>query len=291
MIDPQRLLAEPLPVIEQRIGWRDCILYALGLGVGLDPLDEADLAFVDESRLQVQPTMANVMGYPGFWMREPRFGLDWVKTVHGEHALRIHRPLPAEATVRGTSRITGLVDKGAGKGALVYVEREIVDVQRGELLATVRQTVFCRGDGGFGGAGAHPPPAEAALPSAMPERAADDAITLPTSPQGALVYRLSGDYNPLHSDPATARAAGFPRPILHGLATFGVVGHGLGKRLCAGRPEGLQAMGGRFSSPVYPGESVQLDLWHTGPGRAAFRASVPARGVVVMNNGFVEFTE
>lgn len=291
MIDPRRLLAEPLPVIEQRIGWRDCILYALGLGVGLDPMDEADLAFVDETRLQVQPTMANVMGYPGFWMREPRFGLDWVKTVHGEHALRIHRPLPAEAKVRGTSRIVGLVDKGADKGALIYVEREIVEVDRGELLATVRQTVFCRGDGGFGGAGAHPLPVEATGPQAVPERPADDAITLPTSPQSALVYRLSGDYNPLHSDPATARAAGFPRPILHGLATFGVVGHGLVKRLCGGRPEGLQAMGGRFSSPVYPGEAVQLDLWHTGPGRAAFRASVPARGVVVMNNGFVEFTE
>ncbi len=283
MIDPQRLLAEPLPVVEQTLTWRDCALYALGLGVGLDPLDDGDLRYLDETRLLVQPTMANVMGYPGFWMREPRFGIDAGRTVHGEHALRLHAPLPASGTVRGTSRITGLVDKGAGKGALVYVEREIVDVASGTLLATVQQTVFCRADGGFGGT------AVARPAHVAPDGPPDDAITLPTSPQAALVYRLSGDLNPLHSDPATARAAGFERPILHGLATFGVVGHGLVKRLCGGDPAALRAMGGRFSAPVFPGEALQIDLWRTGPGRAAFRASVPARGAVVMSHGFAEF--
>ena len=283
MIDPRQLLNEALPVIEQTLHWRDCALYALGLGVGLDPLDDGDLRYLDETRLLVQPTMANVMGYPGFWMREPRFGIDATKTVHGEHALRLHRPLPSSGVVRGTSRITRLVDKGAGKGALVYVERKIVDTASGALLATVNQTVFCRADGGFGGN------AEAVPAHPMPERAPDDTITLPTSPQAALIYRLSGDFNPLHSDPATARAAGFARPILHGLATFGVVGHGLVKRLCGGHPGALQAMGGRFSAPVFPGETLRLDLWHDGPGRASFRASVPARDTVVMNNGFAEF--
>lgn len=286
MIDPKSLLAEALPVVEQTLHWRDCALYALGLGVGLDPLDDGDLRYLDETRLLVQPTMANVMGYPGFWMREPRFGIDAAKTVHGEHALRLHRPLPGSGTVRGTSRITGLLDKGVGKGALVYVEREIVDVASSELLATVRQTVFCRGDGGCGGFGGDDvaPPVHA-----VPDRAPDGAITLPTSPQAALIYRLSGDLNPLHSDPATARAAGFERPILHGLATFGVVGHGLVKQLCGGDPTALQAMGGRFSAPVSPGETLRLELWHDGPGRASFRASVPARGAVVMDNGFAEF--
>jgi acyl dehydratase len=283
MIDPRKLLAEPLPIVEQTLHWRDCALYALGLGVGLDPMDEADLRYLDQTRLRVQPTMANVMGYPGFWMREPRFGIDALKTVHGEHALRLHRPLPSSGTVRGTSRITGLVDKGEGKGALVYVEREIVDVASGALLATVQQTVFCRGDGGFGGEGV-PRPAHP-----LPTRAPDDAIELPTSPQAALIYRLSGDYNPLHSDPATARAAGFERPILHGLASFGVVGHGLVKALCGGDPAALLAMAGRFSAPVYPGETLRIDLWHEGTGRAGFRASVPARGVVVMTNGLTEF--
>lgn len=283
MLHPDQLLNEALPVIEQTLHWRDCALYALGLGVGLDPMDDSDLRYLDETRLLVQPTMANVMGYPGFWMRDPRYGIDATKTVHGEHALRLHRTLPASGTVRGTSRITRLVDKGAGKGALVYVEREIVDIANGELLATVNQTVFCRADGGFGGN------AEAVPAHPMPERARDDAITLPTSPQAALIYRLSGDFNPLHSDPATARAAGFARPILHGLATFGVVGHGLVKQLCGGNPAGLLAMGGRFSAPVFPGETLQLDLWLDGPGRASFRASVPARDTVVMNNGFAEF--
>lgn len=283
MINPEKLLTEALPAVEQTLHWRDCALYALGLGVGLDPLDDGDLRYLDETRLRVQPTMANVMGYPGFWMRDPRFGIDASKTVHGEHALRLHRPLPSSGRVRGTSRITALVDKGATKGALVYVEREIVDAASQELLATVKQTVFCRADGGFGGS------AKAAPVHAVPERAPDAAITLPTSPQAALIYRLSGDFNPLHSDPASARAAGFSRPILHGLATFGVVGHGLVKHLCDGIPEALQAMGGRFSAPVFPGESLQLDLWYDGPGRASFRASVPTRGAVVMNNGFVEF--
>lgn len=283
MIDPQRLMAEPLPRVEQTLGWRDCILYALGLGVGLDPLDETDLPFVDERRLKVEPTMANVMGYPGFWMREPRFGLDYEKTVHGEHSIRLHRPLPAEAKVTGTSRITGLVDKGAAKGALIYVEREIEDAA-GTLLATVRQTVFCRGDGGFGGSHGTVPDA----PAATPDRTPDATIDMPTSPQGALIYRLSGDYNPLHFDPAAARRAGFPRPILHGLATFGVAGHGLVKALCGGRPERLLAMGGRFSAPVYPGELVRIDIWHGDPGRAAFSASVPERGAIVMSHGFAE---
>lgn len=306
MIDPDRLLAQPLPVVEQTLHWRDCALYALGLGVGLDPMDDADLRYLDETRLQVQPTMANVMGYPGFWMRDPRYGIDAARTVHGEHALRLHRPLPASGTVRGTTRITGLVDKGAGKGALVYVEREIVDVASGAALATVQQTVFCRGDGGFGGAdggaeggaedgaeggasvrGRGATAARAAHP--LPERAPDAALALPTSPQAALIYRLSGDFNPLHSDPATARAAGFERPILHGLATFGVVGHGLVKALCGGTPTALRAMGGRFSAPVFPGETLRIDLWRDAPGRASFRASVPARGAVVMNHGFAEF--
>jgi acyl dehydratase len=282
MIRPQQLLAAKIPDIEQRYGWRDCALYALGIGVGLDPVDEADLGFLDETRLKVHPSMADVMGYPGFWQRDPAFGLDWVKTVHGEHAFRIHRPLPAEGHVRGVSRIVDLVDKGRGRGALIYVEREIRDVACGDLLAVVNQTVFCRGDGGFGGK------AEAPVPHAVPERAPDTAIDVSTSPQAALIYRLSGDYNPLHSDPRAARAAGFDRPILHGLATFGASCHGLMKRLCDGDPWGVRAMAGRFSSPVYPGDTLRIEIWREDGGRFAFRTTVPARDAVVVNNGLFE---
>ena len=283
MIDPQRLLAAKIPGVEQRYGWREAVLYALGLAIGLDPMDEADLPYVDETRLKVHPSMVNVLGYPGFWQRDPAFGIDWVKTVHGEHAIRIHRPLPSEGHVRGTSRIVDLVDKGKDRGALILVEREIRDLTRGELLATVNQTVFCRGDGGFGG-----PAMTSAAPPPIPARAPDTAIELPTSAQTALVYRLSGDLNPLHSNPAAARAAGFERPILHGLATFGITCHGLMKRLCDGEPTALRAMSGRFSAPVFPGETLRVEIWREGEGNAAFRTTVVERRVVVMNNGRFE---
>lgn len=283
MIDPEQLLAAKIPVIEQRYGWRECVLYSLGIAVGLDPMDEADLPFVDETRLKVQPSMANVLGYPGFWQRDPAFGLDWVKLVHGEHAFRIHKPLPPEGHVRGVSRIVDLVDKGEGRGALIFVEREIRDADSGELLATVNQTVFCRGDGGFGGA-----PKALPAPPAIPERAPDAVISVPTSPQTALIYRLSGDFNPLHSNPAVARAAGFHRPILHGLATFGITCHGLMKRLCDSDPAAVRAMSGRFSSPVFPGETLSVEIWNDAPGRASFRATIAERGAVVVNNGIFE---
>lgn len=283
MINPEQLLAARIPEIEQRYGWRECMLYALGIGIGLDPMDEADLPFVDETRLKVHPSMVNVLGYPGFWMRDPAFGLDWVKTVHGEHAIRLHRPLPPQAQVVGASRIVDLVDKGEGKGALIYVEREIRDTQSSELLATVNQTVFCRGDGGFGG-----PRKTQSAPRPIPERAPDTTISLPTSPQTALVYRLSGDFNPLHANPAAARAAGFERPILHGLATFGITCHGLMKRLCDSDPTAVRAMGGRFSAPVFPGETLHVEIWREGAGLTTFRTTVPQRGVVVMNNGQFE---
>lgn len=286
-LDPVRLRATPIPEIEHRYDGRDCVLYALGVGVGLDPMDEDELAYVDETRLRVQPTMANVLGYPGFWMRDPAYGLDWQRTVHGEHAVRLHRPLPTAGHVRGTSRITGLVDKGAGRGALIHVEREIRDVASGDLLATVAQTVFCRGDGGFGTDPAGEAPARP--PHRLPDRDPDAVIELPTSPQTALIYRLSGDLNPLHASPAAARAAGFERPILHGLATFGFAGRALVRGLCGGQPARLRAMGGRFSSPVFPGETLRIELWRPDDGgRGSFRTRVAGRDAVVMDNGFVE---
>lgn len=284
MIEPDHIMALALPRVSQQIEWRDCILYALGIGIGLDPLDESELPYVDERRLKVTPTMANVMGYPGFWMQDERFGLDHERTVHGEHAVRLHRPLPSKGKVIGISRIVGLVDKGKDKGALIYVEREIRNEETKEHIATITQTVFCRGDGGFGGT-------HGQIPSALqpcPERDADLSIDLPTSPQGALIYRLSGDFNPLHYDPQAAQRAGFERPILHGLATFGLVGHGLVKLLCNGRPEQMREMKGRFSSPVFPGETVRVEVWNTESSQYAFRAWVPARNTIVMTHGNTE---
>ena len=283
MLELDQFWAAKIPDVVQSYSWRECVLYALGIGIGLDPMDESDLPFVDETRLKVHPSMVNVLGYPGFWQKNPIFGLDWMKTVHGEHSIRIHHPIPHEAQVEGVSRIVDLIDKGEGKGALIYVEREIRDAQNSTLFATVYQTVFCRGDGGFGG------PAKAQLaPKPMPQRAPDSRISLPTSPQTALVYRLSGDFNLLHASPSVARAAGFERPILHGLATFGISCHGLMKLLCDSDPTSVRAMGGRFSSPVYPGETLEVEVWRESQGMATFRTTVPQRGVVVMNNGHFE---
>jgi acyl dehydratase len=248
-------------------------------------MDERQLRFVDETKLKAVPTMANVLSYPGFWMRDLDTGIDWMKVVHGEQAMRLHRPLPPEGAVVGRTRIVDLVDKGPGKGALVYAERVISDAATGEKMATLLQTVFCRGDGGFGGKSEAP-----RTPHPVPEREPDLIVDMPTHPQMALIYRLSGDFNPLHADPAFAKKAGYDRPILHGLATYGVVGHGLMAALCDYAPERVEALEGRFSAPVFPGETISIDIWRDEPGRAAFRARIAARHAVVFNNGLVEYT-
>ena len=156
----------------------------------------------------------------------------------------------------GRTRILDVVDKGEGKGALVFSERQISDKASGRLLATLTQTTFCRADGGFGGPKRDTPP-----PHALPERAPDFTCDLSTRPEMALIYRLCGDMNPLHVDPDFAKAAGFPRPVLHGLATFGVAGHALLKTVCGYDPARLTAMAGRFSAPVFPGETIRTEFW------------------------------
>jgi acyl dehydratase len=269
----------PFPEVVQTYTEKDSILYALGVGYGHDPMDEAQLGFVYEKNLLAAPTMPVVLGYPGFWMKDPASGIDWVKIVHGEQALRLHRPIPAAGTVLGRTRVKAVVDKGRDKGALVILERTIIDQASGALLATLDHTTFCRGDGGFGDGDEAPPP-----PPAVPEGAPDASCDLPTLPQAALIYRLCADPNPLHAEPAVARAAGFPRPILHGLCTYGVAGHAILRTYCNYQPERLSALSVRFSSPVYPGETIRTEMWRRG-GTILFRSRAVERDVVVLNNG------
>jgi acyl dehydratase len=270
--------------IEQRYTERDTILYALGVGVGHDPLDREALRYVYEEALRALPTYAVVLGYPGFWAKDPATGIDWVRVLHGEQSLELHAPLPATGTVVGRTRVTALVDKGAGKGALMYSERDITEGGSGRLLAVSRSVSFLRGDGGFAAAGQAsdpaPPPREP-----TPERTPDLVCQLPTRPESALVYRLSGDFNPVHADPSVAQAAGFARPILHGLCSFGVSGIALLKTLCGWDASRLKEIGCRFSSPVYPGETLKVEMWHLGGGRHAFRTRVVERDVVVLSHG------
>jgi acyl dehydratase len=278
----EKLLALNIPPVEHNYGWKDCVLYALGLGLGYDPLNESELAFVYEKNLKALPTFALVQGYSPYWLRNPESGVNWTKVVHGEQGFVLHKPVAPQGSVIGQTRIVEVIDKGEGKGALVFSERKITDKETGELLAVLSQTTFCRADGGFGG-----PPREAPVPHPIPDRAPDVVCDLPTRPEIALIYRLSGDVNPLHCDPEFAKAAGFPRPILHGLATFGIAGHALLKSVCGYDPARLTAMKGRFSAPVFPGETIRTEIWRDG-NLVSFRARVVEREAVAINNGRAE---
>jgi acyl dehydratase len=282
-IDYQALKHWPFPDVEHSYRARDTMLYALGLGLGADPMDGQQLRFVYEEGLKALPTMAVVLAHTGQWSKDPRTGINWKMLLHGEQGLVVHRPLPAAGTVVGRTVIEEIIDKGKGKGALIYSRRDIADKETGALLASLSSTSFLRGDGGFGG------PAGPTKPVHQPpERAPDMVCDLATLPQAALIYRLSGDYNPLHADPEIAKAAGFARPILHGLCTFGVAGHALLRTLCGYDPARLRRMQLRFSSPVFPGETVRTQMWREGGGSFGFRCRSVERDVVVINNGLAE---
>jgi acyl dehydratase len=284
-IDYVKLKNWPVPEIEHRYEVKDTILYALGLGCGSDPMDEADLRFVYEENIQVQPAMAVVLGYPGFWIRDSKTGIDWKKVLHGEQGLILHKPLPAAATVIGRSRITEIIDKGAGKGALLFSERDVIDKASGDLLATLTSTAFLRGDGGFGG-----PAGPAPEPHRLPEEPPHLSLDLPTLPQAALIYRLSGDYNPLHADPKIAAEAGFARPVLHGLCTFGIASRAIMRACCGNNPARLRKLQVRFSAPVFPGETIRTEIWQDGT-TISFRARAAERDAIVLNNGLAVLTE
>ena len=278
----EKLMALEIPTAEQTYGPKDCMLYALGIGLGHDPMNEDELPFVYEKNLKVLPTMAAVLGYVGFWARDRDTGIDWLKMVNGEQGVTLHSPLAGQGTVVGNQRIVEVIDKGAGKGALVLSEREVTDKATGDLIATVTQTSFCRADGGFGG-----PPRQAPEPHPIPQRAPDAVCDLATRPEAALIYRLSADRNPLHADPAVAKQAGFPRPIMHGLGNFGIAGHAVLKTMCGYDPGKLASFACRFSAPVFPGETIRTEMWRNG-AVVSFRSSVVERDVVAINNGRAE---
>ncbi len=279
-----KLMALEIEAAEQVYEPKDCMLYALGVGLGHDPMNEDELAFVYEKKLKVLPTVATVLAHTGSLVRNPHTGINWIMVVNGEQGFTLHRPLAGHGVVIGRTRIVEVIDKGAGKGALLFTEREITDKATGALIATVTQTIFCRGDGGFGG-----PSRQAPASHPLPTRAPDAVCDLGTRPEMALIYRLSGDYNPLHAEPAAAKAAGFPRPILHGLGTFGVSGHAVLKTMCNYDPARLVAFSGRFSAPVFPGETIRTEMWRDG-AVVSFRARVVERDVIAINHGRAEVT-
>lgn len=267
-------------------GDKDVMLYALGIGMGRDPMDERELAFVYEKGLRVVPTAATVLA-AGAGRRaappEQKAGLrvsqlNYLMVVHGEQKVELHKPLTAGGTYTAQSRTVGAFDKGKDKGAVVVNETVWTD-EAGEKVATLTGSTFARGDGGFGG-----PSDGAPEPHKVPDRKPDISAPFETRPDQALIYRLNGDRNPLHSDPDVARKAGFPRPILHGLCTYGITCRAVLQEICDYDPDRILSHQARFSAPVFPGDTVTVDLWKDGDV-VSFEARVLDRGATVIRNG------
>ena len=297
MINYQQLKNWVFPEIEHTYTPDDAIRYALALGVGSDPMNEQELRFVNDTVVGTpiaMPTMAVVLGFPGSWMQNPATGIGFPLIVHGEELVVLHKALPLAATVVARHTITRIVDKGPGRGATVTYDKLLFDKATGDKLATVTHTTFARGNGGFS---AHDGITDASLPppTKMPERPADQVVDVPTLPQQALMYRLCADRNPLHSEPAVALAAGFARPILHGLCTYGVASRAILAHCCDYQPARLKSLFARFSAPVFPGETIRVEMYREktdeskggggGSSVVQFRAIAIERGKVVLDAG------
>ena len=261
----------------------DSMLYALGIGMGADQMDRAELAFCYEKDQKVMPSQATVIAFDDslFW----DCGLDVVKIVHGEQRLTLHRPLPTAATIISDARVTAAYDKGEGRGALVLLETVLTDKVNGDKLCTMESVIFARGDGGYGGPQGAPEP----LPKS-PMALADHVVEFQTLPRQALIYRLSGDRNPLHCDPDFAADAGFEIPILHGLCTYGHACHAIVRTCCDYQPERLRSFSARFSAPVMPGDKLQTHIW-VDEDEIYFTTSVPEREQIVLSNGYATITD
>jgi acyl dehydratase len=254
---------------------RETILYALAIGMGDDPENGDELPFVYEKNLKAVPTLATVVSW-GANIGAEKMGLNRALTVHGEESITWHQPLPATGSVIAKSRVAAAYDKGE-KGAVVEREMQLRDAD-GTLLVSLIRTAFARGDGGFGGPSETPPPHQ------VPRRAADLMLEFATRPDQALLYRLCGDRNPLHADPAVAKAGGFPRPILHGLCTYGICCRAILQAYCGLEPARMRSLSVRFSAPVLPGDRIAVHLWKD-RDIVSFEASVPARNVTVIKSG------
>jgi acyl dehydratase len=260
----------------------DCLLYAVGVGAGADDPSQ-ELAFTTENSQDVDqralPTMAVVLGVGG-----GAFGalgdFNPAMLVHGEQSISLAREIPVAGEIESITEIGGIYDKGSG--ALVVVESIATLVGDGEPLFTNRSGLFIRGEGGWGG------DRGPSSSFAVPDRAPDHEVTYATRIDQALTYRLSGDHNPLHSDPKFAAMAGFQRPILHGLCTYGFTGRALLHTLCGGDPARFRSMSGRFSSPVFPGEALTVRMWREDGGEALFQTLGPD-GRVVLDAGTAGF--
>jgi hypothetical protein len=278
----QHVIARRFEPTYQSWDWRDAALYALGLGIGDNPLDEDELVYVYEGRDQhAVPSMCVTLGWPPLWIADPQTGIAWTQVLHGEQRFELYRPLPAQGSIRADHRVSAVADKGSGRGALLYFNTELFDTTTGERLASLRATDFLRGDGGCGSYGT-PPNVLAGLDVHAPPIA---SIDYRTSGQAALLYRLvSRDYMPIHADPVIARNAGFDKPISHGLNTMGLACRAILKLFAPSRPERLVAMAVRFVSPAFPGDTIRIETFE-GSNAICFKAWAVERQVLVLDRG------
>lgn len=266
------------------------MLHALSVGLGGDPVDDRQLRYVYEPGLKAFPTLALAVGLTddAGYLHDEQIGIDFPRMLHWQTGLRWHKPLAAAAEMTSRFAIEGLWDRGAGKGAVLRFSRTLRDRASGDLMVTETGVYLLRGNGGFTARVGTPGPST--VPATVPRTPRSQSIELATLPQSALLYRLAaGDRTGLHASPTIARQAGFERPVLQGGCSFGVTAHGLIAMLCDYDGDRLLAMDARFTSPVFPGEHLKVDVWHTGSGRATFRTTSLPRGVVVLDNGYCEF--
>ena len=282
-INYEQLMAMENRCQKYSYGDREVMLYALSIGMGADPGNERELAFVNEAAaiprpLKVVPTFASVAA----WGAEPGevsdMNLNRLMVVDGERDITFHKPLPPAAGIVADSTMLGVYDKGKERGAVVC-QQTVLKSADGEPLATLVASYFARGDGGFGG-----PTSGQPKPHRVPTRSPDITIDVATRPDQALIYRLCGDRSPLHSDPEYAKRAGFPKPILHGVCTYGITCRGILQTYADYDPSAFKRHAARFSSPVYPGDVVTLEMWKDG-NVISFEAKVKLRGVIVIKNG------
>ncbi|MGH6643722.1 MAG: MaoC/PaaZ C-terminal domain-containing protein [Bradyrhizobium sp.] len=259
---------------------REVMLYAYGIGMGADPMDEKELAFVNEGvltprALKVVPTFASVAA----WGAGPGdMKINRMMVVDGERDITFHKPFATSANITADSTVLDIFDKGKDKGAVIVNETVWTD-EAGEKVATLTGSTFARGDGGFGGPSEGQPE-----PHQIPSRKADLSVDISTREDQALLYRLNGDRNPLHSDPEFAKRAGFPAPILHGMCTYGITCRGVLQTYADYDASAFKQHAVRFSSPVYPGETVTMEMWKDG-NVISFEAKVKARNVTVIKSG------
>jgi acyl dehydratase len=289
-IDYDDMMQSGASGLAARYDEKDVMLYALGVGMGRDPLDEKELPFVYENNgLKVVPTFASVISRgeaPPERQRMPqKSNINFMMVVDGERRITIHKPLPPKCEVIADERYLDILDKGEGKGAVLIQERVVREAATNDKLFTIVSSIFARGDGGFGGPSSGKKTQGGPELHAIPDRAPDLVHECDTRPDQALLYALSGDRNPLHRDPAFAKMVGFPRPILHGLCSYGTACRAVLSTLAQYQPERVTQFDVRFSKPVFPGETLVVEMWQDG-GTISYRASVKERpGTVVLNNG------